>query len=282
MLCCTYRVDLKTQEVFLTQSGFVYHMETDLLNTGNILFSNGTDLVTANQTTAMPLSGNRGIEYRYFTQLNAETVICGWEIGNCLVILNRSTEAVENYAGKCNEYGDEVGSGEVARFSTIFDIIKDVNEESIIYVCDFGNNKIKVIESQTRNVASGLDLVLYGYSQPTTLAWHNQSLLIIVREGILKARVSVEPKIEGRLSSPTVVTDLAGIYRVYPTKVLGVFFFTLSSSTNIHILDFVNNKGDGEIKLGEEFTTARSLLTVGEFLFVGQIRKIWRLKGIIM
>lgn len=184
--------------MFVETDSYVWHLERDIHNKENILFTDGNALKTTNgQTTSTIIgsskdsgySNSKGEAARFnyvtgFTQLDARRVVVVDNGNNCVRLIDRVSRTVELLVGRCGSYGYLDGTGDQALFAGPWSVIKDKNDADLLIVTDRYNNALRTVRLSNKEVKTLLKgNTLY---RPRALMWSGNELWIAGYTNITK------------------------------------------------------------------------------------------------
>ena len=177
-------------KTFIRINHWVYHMEVDLTNTEELIFSRLSSLYTTDGVSNSLLTGSahqRGYkdgdltEARFnvttgFNQLNSTSIVIVDYLNHCLRLVDRYSRSVSTLAGLCETSGNVDGLN--TRFYYPRSVIKDPTSDSQILVTDTENHAVRLVNLMTRNtttlISSGLHL-----PRGITVDWNGKNLLVM-------------------------------------------------------------------------------------------------------
>lgn len=147
--------------------GRVFHMEPDLRIVGNLLFSDLHSLKSSDHNTTTLIAGSTeemghavgpALDARYqsitgFVQLDSDHVVAVSWGHSCLHLIDRANATSIQFSGVCGNPGYTDGTVE-AKFKNPVGIIKNINNASEIIIGDTGNNALRLLDIETRNVTT--------------------------------------------------------------------------------------------------------------------------------
>ena len=152
---------------FYKTFGYIFHMEVDLYNAGNILFCDELQLKTTNGLS--PVSRIAGHFWRFgyvedvgtsakfniitgFVQLSPSKVVVADNSNHCLRIVDRETNRTAPLVGNCTIHGYEDGTQ--ALFNYPWSVFKDIKDPTHILVSEHGNQVVRSINTNTLTVST--------------------------------------------------------------------------------------------------------------------------------
>lgn len=298
---------------FARTEGMVYHMEVDLYEHGNILFSDGHSLKTTDGNVTMNVAGS-ATEAGYaegeadtarfhaitgFHQITkTEVIVINWG-KNCLMKVYRSSKLAMTYAGKCTEYGFSDGRLREARFGSLISIIADRRNPSQLIVSDVSNNALWVIDTVTERVRTLFQSDKLEKPRGIAVDPNNINTLYITASQSQVFRLDLTTKALTLVSGKPVVERLVdGAFRdaifAYPREIInlsdGVFAIAGQQSMRIRLLDFktervsslcsgIKGKVDGSVNTCQ-VDTPYSLLLFNKTFYIGESQSIRAIPGI--
>lgn len=144
----------------------VYHMEMDRLIDGNIIFSDGYALKTADSKQTQTIAGQatengcrdgvgaavRFSEITGFYQTSSTAVAVVDFNNHCVRLVDRPTGQTQSFAGACTEYG--YADGSQALFDNPWSVIPDAKNQDKLLITDRNNKALRHIDLHTRIVST--------------------------------------------------------------------------------------------------------------------------------
>lgn len=173
--------------MLLSTDGIVYDINIDPFITGNILFIDQSCIKSTDGSNTIIIAGASDIDgfqngdrktARFnkpqgFVLLNSTTVVILDTNNHCLRLLNRLSSRVTTIAGACTTSGYLNGIGTQAKFNfPIGGMMDKLSSQELLYVTDYYNSVLRVIELTTYNVRE-----LYKFDsveiRPVRMMMHN-------------------------------------------------------------------------------------------------------------
>lgn len=298
---------------FLISNSSVRHMESDLRINGFILFIDGYSLRTADGRNAYVVAGSPNkkgfsngkslsakFDYmEYFCQLDRRLVVIADHHNNCLRLVDRQTETVSTYAGKCGRDGGGSADGEstAARFAHPLALLKDRRTYAKIFVSD--ENGIRVVDTTTQTVTTMYSANDYKYDI-FGMAWENDGLETLLLGGDVVTRLNVntlsfkivagneqrntQHAVDGRLSE----AQFMSVNKIIPFTA-DVFIVPSPLAYRLRVIDLKKGevssicKGVFGFRIGGisgcELQDPNAVLLKQDGLYVGGLRRIVRFPG---
>lgn len=147
----------------------VYVLQEDQLNPGRIiaalenslvsLSTNGNMTVIAGEPMESGIVNGPGTEARFngilgMFQLSDSTIILSDHKNHCLRLLNRSSNVVSTYSGKCNTTGYRDGTLDQALFTLPVDLVAMDSKVNQIAVVEFAHGRIRYLHIREQMVTT--------------------------------------------------------------------------------------------------------------------------------
>lgn len=305
-------------ETYLNTTGMVYHMEKDLSREGFIMFSDGASLETTNGKTTYKIVGvadqtgymegvGRAARFGWitgFAQLNETHVMIVDSQNHCLRIVDRRINTSGKFVGECGTSG--YLNGLSAYFDSPSSVIvdqvnsKDLKNPDILLVTDTRNNAVRFVDVKLRSVSTYLNKKnALNYPIGLTFDPRTSNLFTTNSNDIMAHNVEDDSdiRITGNHSKGWKDGKLQDASFGVPTAVLSLrdHLLLVADQDNgvLRILDLLRKNVSSICRNGTDgaqegnatscqLNTPRSLLLLSDgYLYIGQYRRITRIKGMV-
>ena len=146
---------------FATTCSNVIHMEPDLYQPGNIVYTDQHALMSSDGINAYLITGNSTqpgykegarAQARFhniygFTQVSEKTTVLADTWNHCLRTVDRVTGVTSTFSGRCDKAG--YGAGRPGQFRYPYAVARDVNDADQLLITDSGNKAVRTVAMKT-------------------------------------------------------------------------------------------------------------------------------------
>lgn len=161
-----FRMRKSTIKNFMRTSYYVYHIEADLFQSDNIIYTDLHSLKTTDFKTSLIIAGStsekgyiegRGTKARFayvegFIQITETRLVVADRHNNCLRHIDRVTGQSSQFSGQCQSEG--FSDGRLGQFDCPSAVIRDKRDKRQLLVADQNNQAVRTIDAESGTVST--------------------------------------------------------------------------------------------------------------------------------